>query len=173
MARLHFTFLALKFVIFGLGWHHTEAIAKCRDGWIQYEQSCYLFVTSSETWVEHMQHCIDVDGHLATVNNAAENSFLEAEVQRRRVSFWIGGTDIDKNNTWVWIEDNTPLPMPPCGRSNNFCAWGEDEPNNLHRHQHCLELNIYVHWNDNECTLSRGAICEAKPKPHGHWITLG
>ncbi|OWF44706.1 C-type lectin lectoxin-Phi1 [Mizuhopecten yessoensis] len=61
------------------------AIAKCRDGWIQYEQSCYLFVTSSETWVEHMQHCIDVDGHLATVNNAAENSFLEAEVQRRRM----------------------------------------------------------------------------------------
>jgi hypothetical protein len=42
--------------------------------------------------------------------------------------------------------------------------WALDRPNNLNGNEHCAELNmddLNAQWNDIQCGLSRGFICEA------------
>ena len=56
-------------------------------------------------------------GHLATVQNLAENNFVKSIVP---YSTWIGGTDEAQEGTWVW-ENGEPW---------NYTNWGNSEPNN-------------------------------------------
>ncbi|XP_033739754.1 lactose-binding lectin l-2-like [Pecten maximus] len=165
----------LLVLIFATECYQTKATstAKCLDGWTQHHQMCYNFVSKQETWIEHMQNCVAIGGHLATINDITENRYLEAEARKRHATFWVGGTNMNNNNTWIWIEDNSFVPMGPCGRGHGFCEWSRDEPDNSHGNEHCLELNIHTQWNDNYCMVLQGAICEAQPVPEGHWITLG
>ncbi|XP_060070466.1 perlucin-like [Ylistrum balloti] len=169
MLRLR-VFLVL---IFASEWYCTKANSRCKAGWVLHDHSCYIFVNTSDSWIEHMQHCVLIGGHLASIDSEEENRFLEGGVRVRHASFWVGGTNMNANSSWVWIENNNPVPMRPCGHAHNYCKWNKDQPNNSHGNEHCLELNLHTHWNDNYCPFPQGAICEAKPLQEYHWITIG
>ncbi|XP_069101945.1 perlucin-like protein isoform X2 [Argopecten irradians] len=172
MATLRIVLLLLMFTT---AWSETKAAGyvQCPQGWRRHQDTCHLFVTNHETWTEHMQHCVQLGAHLATINDEREDKYLEAEVHKRNASFWVGGTNMNNNKTWIWIEDNSPVHMGPCGTGHSYCAWNRGVPDNSHDNEHCLELNLRTHWNDNYCLVLQGAVCETKPKPEYHWITVG
>lgn len=77
------------------------------------------------------------------------------------VEYWIGGTDIQNENLWIWSSSETKL---------TFFDWSPAQPNNYYGDQHCLEFNYKSAWNDKECALLRPFICE-KSKFHVIRIT--
>lgn len=68
--------------------------------------------------------------------------------------YWLGGTDIAEEETWVGTSGRYMLNM----------NWREGEPNNLGRGEHCLVLySSEKALNDAYCTLKHYYICEHPP----------
>jgi hypothetical protein len=81
------------------------------------------YMLSPSTWEQGEAAALSLGGHLATVDDAAENEFLRASVlgfdlQDRRG--WIGLNDVGNEGTFTWISG------APVGYTN----WNGGEPNN-------------------------------------------
>lgn len=68
-------------------------------------------------------------------------------------SAWIGGHDSQRESSFVWESDNSPL---------TYTDWASGEPNNALNNEDCLQLrkSLDYKWNDNLCTHIRSYICE-------------
>ncbi|XP_069109338.1 C-type lectin domain family 2 member E-like [Argopecten irradians] len=64
----------------------TQIIQGCRNGWLQFENSCYLLSKDAATWAEASMICIDLESRLAAVETADESNFLKAEAHRLNAS---------------------------------------------------------------------------------------
>ena len=71
---------------------------------------------------------------------------------------WIGGNDIETEDTWVWTTS---------GREIDTFHWSNGhrgQPNNHDGNQDCLAISGVVEhmglWNDIDCDLSYNVICE-------------
>ena len=79
-----------------------------------------------------------------------------------QAEYWTSGTDNKTQGRWVW--ESTGLDV-------EASYWGNGQPDNAGRNEHCLELNSAggwnrrgrVGWNDDECRKLYSAICEAHP----------
>ena len=81
--------------------------------------------------------------------------------------FWLGGNDIDSENTWIWSAT---------GQTALFTAWclPDYQPNNYAFDQHCLAMRkcpqgggTEFAWFDDGCDMLRYYICELM------WIVWG
>jgi hypothetical protein len=81
------------------------------------------YVLSPGTWNEAEAFAVTLGGHLATINDAAENSWVYANLASSAVGQnpWIGWNDADMNGTWDWVS----------GEPVTYINWAPDEPNNL------------------------------------------
>ena len=70
------------------GWQHDSATG--HD---------YLFVEDYVSWTEAEADAVSLGGHLATINDSAENDWL---LDASGVMYWIGFNDIDVEGEWVW-----------------------------------------------------------------------
>jgi hypothetical protein len=81
------------------------------------------FLLSPMSWTQGEAAAVAMGGHLATVNDAAENEFLRSQVlgfdgaDRRG---WIGLNDVKSEGMFVWVSGQ------PVGYTN----WAPGEPNN-------------------------------------------
>ena len=132
-------------------------------GWYAFQNSCYKFMVISPTnrghnWNDARASCLAYQGDLLSVGNKLEMDFIN-EISARfvyhRQHLWIGLSDLDEENKFVW-SDGTPF------NPSVYNNWGPGEPNNR-LEEHCVELFEHV-WNDNTCTKKFGHICE---KPNG------
>ncbi len=60
-------------------------------------------------------------GHLVTVNDAAEQTWLVANFGGGGIRSWIGFNDVATEGTWVWSRGETP----------GYTNWDSGEPNNM------------------------------------------
>jgi len=81
-----------------------------------YNGHSYYRSTGSMTWTDAKQACINMNGHLVTIANASEQSF----VFNTWPSGWIGFTDESVEGTFVWVT----------GEPVNYTNWNPGEPNN-------------------------------------------
>jgi alpha-tubulin suppressor-like RCC1 family protein len=91
--------------------------------------------------------------HLATVDDTAESDWILA----LNDSLWLGLNDIATDGVWLW-EDDSPLAAelePPGG------PWTAGEPNNALPLEYCVHTSPFG-WNDNQCVMTSGYICEAE-----------
>lgn len=66
---------------------------------------CYYFVKNSFTWLNAENDCIQRGGHLASITNSFESSFLRNLGQENSAHmFWIGGTNILIPGSWNWMD---------------------------------------------------------------------
>ena len=82
----------------------------------------YLLSTSS--WTDAEAAAITLGGHLATINNAAENNFLSTQWGQgaNAKSLWIGFKRFGPNPTdFAWVS----------GEPTTFTNWNGGEPNNV------------------------------------------
>ena len=76
------------------------------------------------------------------------------------VNFWVGGTDLLKENHWIWVRSQTWM------TTSVFSDWQRNEPNNRDGSEHCIALRASAsgQWNDAECHTSVRFICERELK---------
>jgi hypothetical protein len=127
-----------------------------------YNGHTYLLL-SEGTWSQGEAFAVSQGGHLATVNDAAEQSFLWSHFgpQRTDIGLWIGFNDQASEGNFVWTSGETP----------GFTFWGPGEPNNLGNEDFAsldVRFNGGGGWNDTGET-GNGAgyrgIAEVVPEP--------
>ncbi|XP_058027611.1 CD209 antigen-like protein A [Ahaetulla prasina] len=130
----------------------TEVLCRtCPAHWLHFQNSCYFFSFASKPWKIAQQSCENEGAHLVIVNHWLEQNFLVKLMQNEQV-FWIGLSDADKENQWIWV-DNTTL---------SLSFWGKGEPNNAGSDEDCATLRFSGKWNDVACSVNEHWICEKK-----------
>lgn len=81
-----------------------------------YNLHSYYRSTGSMTWTDAKQACINMGGHLVTIANSAEQTF----VFNTWPSGWIGFNDEASEGTFVWVTGEPVL----------YTNWNPGEPNN-------------------------------------------
>jgi hypothetical protein len=81
-----------------------------------YNGHSYYRSTSSMTWTNARQACLNMGGHLVTITSSGENNF----VFNTWPSGWIGFTDEAVEGQWKWVT-NEPV---------TYTNWNGGEPNN-------------------------------------------
>ena len=108
-----------------------------------------------KTWNEAEVFCQQENGHLASVTSSAVNQYVTDGMNSRGFSnTWIGGNDIDEEETWKWT-DNSPF---------GFTFWPSWEPNGG-RSENCIHYKLrtnQIMWNDVTCSTSFTFVCSKK-----------
>ncbi|XP_045191034.1 perlucin-like protein [Mercenaria mercenaria] len=128
----------------------------CPSGWMTHGSSCYHFSHDTEDWIGALQFCRELKGQLVEINDASENTFLEAEVKLRKNSFWIALSDVEEESTWIWMNSRQPL------RSSSFNDWIPGQPDNYGADENCacIYSQANYQWNDYPCHENIHYICE-------------
>ncbi|MCE5334113.1 MAG: tandem-95 repeat protein [Desulfobacteraceae bacterium] len=77
----------------------------------------YLVTDSNMTWTQAEAYAQALGGHLVTINDAAEQEWLRANMGQFG-SLWIGYTDQDEEGAWKWSS----------GDASQYTAWENGEP---------------------------------------------
>lgn len=127
----------------------------------------YLLL-DTKNWTGSEAEAESLGGHLATVRNAAENSFIFntfADAGGVPRNLWIGFNDAGHKGIYTWVS----------GESVTYTNWGAGQPDNYNG------IEDYVHilasqfqallpgtWNDvndNDNTVPRFGVVEITPEP--------
>lgn len=82
----------------------------------------YFVYTDSLNWVDAKEFCKSLGGHLATISDAQEQTFVEqlAQTCSERTNFWLGGYYDRNREIWKWV-DGTPFTY------TNWDSWNNGE----------------------------------------------
>ncbi|XP_073319992.1 uncharacterized protein [Pagrus major] len=100
-------------------------IANSQQGWIYFSGSFYYISSTTKTWQESRDDCLQRGADLMIINSKEEQSFT----RQLKDDLWIGLTDTETEGTWKWV-DGTPL---------NTSYWLDGEPNNAGQAEDCGE----------------------------------
>ncbi|KAH3853820.1 perlucin-like [Dreissena polymorpha] len=137
----------------------------CPNGWLVYEDSCYLFADEIKVdWTSAIHFCEShLHAHLATVETRDEDMFLK-EFARKLfkghlagahdvfASFWLGASDDEVESNWVWYTNHQRL------NYTSFANVAESQSPD----QDCLILwgDYNMEWADDFCGANSHPICE-------------
>uniref|UniRef100_A0A3Q4GQ12 C-type lectin domain-containing protein n=1 Tax=Neolamprologus brichardi TaxID=32507 RepID=A0A3Q4GQ12_NEOBR len=105
----------------------------CLPGWALFNSSCYFFSyiessTVKKNWHQSREDCGSRGSDLVVIDDQEEQKFISSNIQNMKTSgqwwengFWIGITDIETENRWVWINNVTEVEQR---------YWMDGEPNN-------------------------------------------
>lgn len=103
-----------------------------------------------------------MDAHLAEVESQAEQDGVDsiAEAAADNENFWIGLTDIGKDDDFIWMHSKNKMV---------FHNWGGEDPDGG-LSQECVmmfgQANFGFHWADIDCESFRAhPLCEANDYP--------
>ena len=83
-----------------------------------YNGHTYYFVNRQSTWWAAKQFSQKMGGHLVTISDANENTFVNELGGKQGI--WIGATDAASEGNWKWVT----------GESFSYHPWDSGEPNN-------------------------------------------
>jgi hypothetical protein len=121
----------------------------------------YLFVTEAQArqWPDAQAFCNRYGYHLATIEDAAENTWIGNTIYARGAEgycWWTGLNDRASRGTWVWAD----------GSPSTFRSWTPGEPTMNNEHCGCVWRVGSMpagSWNDAACTMASPEpfVCEA------------
>ncbi len=118
--------------------------------------SNYLFCNYNRTWSVAKGECAQVGYHLVTIDDLAENTWVDGRVDSYSSGrWWIGYNDLTVEGYWDWD-----------GPYSSFTYWANNEPNDANNNEDCAVLNQFGsggEWNDVFCNNSLYFVCEANP----------
>ncbi|KAI9547586.1 hypothetical protein NQZ68_014852 [Dissostichus eleginoides] len=129
-----------------------SSLALSTSGWTYHAHK------KSMNWTQARQWCQSTYTDMVVLQNQRENDYLVSTLQNRIRGpyYWIGVTKNHRNEPWTWIGNNSTW----VGEH----SWADDEPNNNHRTEFCVE--IYVNkrpnrgkWNDEKCSSRKYPVC--------------
>ncbi|XP_048240318.1 perlucin-like [Haliotis rufescens] len=137
----------------------SESCNCCPDAWIRYGNSCYMFVGTTETWVEASQQCLMRGSALAAIETAEENAFITGYLKvfgdiGANMQTWIGGSDVEIEGIWKWASS---------GERVTYTNWAPTEPDET---GDCMVIwpagGYNYRWADYPCHSLAKFICEKK-----------
>ncbi|CAC5367186.1 unnamed protein product [Mytilus coruscus] len=138
----------------------TVAEARCHTDWVVWRNTCFLFSTVQETWINAELHCRALHAALLEISDAETNTFVKDHLKSRdgvtNTVYFIGATDIAKEGDWEWNGSKTLL---------DFTDWGSGQPDHLNHTENCLALQGHTggfQWHDYPCQGRHRFICAAE-----------
>ena len=115
----------------------------------------YQLCTTAASWPTARDAC-RADGYeLVTLNDSAENTFVDGVADTYTTGkWWTGFNDRASEGSWVWVS----------GQASTYAPWAAGEPNNGGGDEDCGQINRFhpaLTWNDEPCSTPFPYICEA------------
>ena len=103
-------------------------------------------------------NCQNAGGKLVKIETEEESRFITSKYFRNKGRYWIGLSDSLKEKEWRWTDGTrlTGYENWRSGRPNNF--FNQDCAAILKGRYHLVYFN--AKWNDEDCSLKLGYICE-------------
>ena len=122
------------------------------------------YLLDEKPWLDQEAEAIGLGGHLVTINDDVENTWVWDRFGQTNTGLFFGFNDIDVEGTWVWAS----------GAPVTFTAWRDGEPNNCCGGEDFGELGQDYKWNDVTPRHTwRGVVeVEATPVPEPASILL-
>ncbi|MCL4136685.1 UNVERIFIED_CONTAM: hypothetical protein GTU68_063218 [Idotea baltica] len=142
--------------------------SQCDDGWESFEDSCYSFQSNSLNWADSRTYCQSLrDGaDLAIVKEANTLTGLVqyTDTYSLRGSFWLGGSDLDFEGDWRWIDTSRIEYGTPFWALNHDLLNWDIEPKGG-SNENCLDMNDSqkLYFNDEDCSKENHPICMYTP----------
>uniref|UniRef100_A0A3B4U048 E-selectin n=1 Tax=Seriola dumerili TaxID=41447 RepID=A0A3B4U048_SERDU len=118
----------------------------------------YHYSNKTMNWTEARLYCQSNYTDMVVIQSQIENDYLVSYLPERQGSpyYWIGITKNHMNETWTWIGNNSTW----VGNE----SWAENEPNNNHSTEFCVEIYIKKgknrgKWNDEKCSHGKRPVC--------------
>jgi serine/threonine protein kinase len=120
----------------------------------------YKVIDTPMTWHLAQEYCEGLGGHLARIESQDEQEFVKTLVGNNKDSYWIDGTDEEKEGTWLF-SDGSPV--------NKYTNWRFGEPNNFdgfswgkpeHSVQFRADSGANGVWNDARGDIRLPFVCE-------------
>lgn len=126
------------------------------------------YLVGQGTWSQTEAFAMTLGGHLVTINDAAENSWLVTNFLNPNptINPWIGLHDQDNNNVWEWIS----------GEPVGYLNWAPGEPNFSHeRVSNIFPANHSAAglWNNAPDAVASGVIYGIVEVPEPSTLALG
>ena len=120
------------------------------------KEPAYVISDGDATWAQAKKFCENWGGRLATIHSETEQKNIEKLISHTK-NYWIGLTDEELEDTWVWVDD----------RPESYSNWAGFEPNNwADDGENCGEIRKKsgrhgpFKWNDAPCDNERQFICQ-------------
>ncbi|XP_076105756.1 perlucin-like protein [Mytilus galloprovincialis] len=132
----------------------------CRNGWIRYNESCYLFSTTPVDWADALAICAAFKSQLLEIETAHEDTFIKNHLRSVHdhdssppSGYWMGLNDIEVPDDFRWVSSD---------KTATYVSWYPGQPEG-HTHQNCgvLWTPFQFDWGDYFCKdTSLYFICE-------------
>merc|ERR1711963_323527 len=131
------------------------ASAQCAKDWLEHDGMCYGYNNTALSWQDAQAACMAIGGMLAEPRNAVEDFIIKGVAIDHQVDeIWLGASDTDLEQTWVWASDLTEV------GHGTFSDWNRNQPDNAHGNEDCLAYSkTYGHWNDKDCIDKNPFVC--------------
>ncbi|CAL4139130.1 unnamed protein product, partial [Meganyctiphanes norvegica] len=131
--------------------------SQCDDGGVAIGGECYWFNEELKNWDDAVLACASRGRALASpANPGAVLEYAYGKYSKFYSGFWLGGSDVASEGTWVWQSGEPLGDRFPWDPEN-----GHGEPNNANGDENCLEMRIHENrYNDIQCHNTKGYICE-------------
>ncbi|KAM7393525.1 hypothetical protein PAMP_020389 [Pampus punctatissimus] len=121
----------------------------CPDGWFSHNSRCFMFVNTPMSWYNAEEHCNTMGGHLASVTNPREYSFLQQITQTAGQSIaWLGGFNLQ--GQWLWIDRE----------GFYYTNWYSPSSSSSYP---CIYLRSSSGWGNTQCGSGYRFICSKDP----------
>ncbi|ETN72555.1 lectin C-type domain protein [Necator americanus] len=101
-----------------------------------------------KSWYEAEEDCISWGGHLASISDEQENSFVRGIL--RAESAWIGVNDVQVENVFV-NSDQTLV---------SYKNFQDGEPDNSNHNENCVTIGSSGKWADAFCLVTKPFVCK-------------
>ncbi|XP_049338801.1 lactose-binding lectin l-2-like [Astyanax mexicanus] len=125
----------------------------CPYGWVKFDGRCFAYFGSEMDWAGAEAHCINLGGNLVSVHSENEYQMVKALIRTydpKEKSSWIGLSNCQKKNSWVWSD----------GSRYGYSKWNPREPNHK-LGECCVHINdsSQKNWNDIPCKNKYPFVC--------------
>ena len=119
--------------------------------------SHYRVVSPGQSWVTAERDCESDGGHLAIIDDDAENVWLTSIATQAVTAsgssnqlIWIGLGDQRTEGEFRWVN----------GATLGQTYWAANEPSSLNGNEDCVEIRKTGEWNDDHCAAKLSYVCE-------------
>ncbi|XP_025113555.1 CD209 antigen-like protein 2 [Pomacea canaliculata] len=129
--------------------------SQCPVSWTFNANKCYAYIDLNLPWIEAIDTCKTLGGHLVEISSATENHFVSRLMHSKELVWtWLGFNDLVQEDRWVSATSNQPMV---------YRSWGRGEPND-NGNEDCVQISNSGVWNDISCDpgTKRTFICQRK-----------
>lgn len=128
-------------------------------------KSCYYKSSEARPYSAALAFCRKFNATLVNINSEEENNFVyDTFVSKPKF-----------RNTYIGVvreESGSSTFITSDGKPQTYFKWGKGEPNNVGRHEDCVEMRRTV-WNDLPCSIKLPSVCESSKYNKTRKILLG